>query len=64
MMETVIDFLGQWQGEIVTGLGILGARYIPQGWNSVLRQSARFAGWYESMVFAILGENQSSKDSK
>lgn len=60
-METIIDFIAQWQGEIVTAIGVIGARYIPQGWNSVLRQTARLAGWYEEMVHAILDEPNGDK---
>jgi len=55
-METVIDFLVAWQGEILTGAAVVGAKYIPAGWNSVLRQSARFAEWYSELVSALLGE--------
>ena len=55
-METVIDFLTQWQGELITAVAVVGAKYVPAGWNATLRQTARFADWYADMVNAILDE--------
>lgn len=52
-MESIVDLLVSYQGEIATGLGLVAARYLPAGWRVIFRKSGQFAEWWAEFVESV-----------